>query len=358
MASPQRLFKIAVYLPRQLGDVLLGSTLPQMIKCYHPRSHVTWIVHPMAREIVEHHPDIDQVIFTPPKGFSNELQFVLRLRQEKFDILIDALNMPRTAWESFFSRAKKRISLKAGFFRDRAFHKVIDRELFSTHYLAHSRLHFLAAAGLMTLDMLTEKPLPNPMFHRPEAINQWAQHYMDQLKAETGCRQFVLISPTHRRDVRKWPGEFFVELGLQIISKRKEGLIWLWGPGQDDEVRLLHDTLQSRLKNADLPAHYSVFPEHLWSLQQTAAVSALAKGWVGNSNGLSHVAAAGPTKTIVIHGPTHPVAWTPPDSSRHRAVQRTQGCTRCEKNTCSLARRECLQDLTVKTVWEAVQQVF
>ena len=46
-------------------------------------------------------------------------------------------------------------------------------------------------------------------------------------------------------------------------------------------------------------------------LEELAGLLALARGYVGNDSGVSHLAAALGTPTVAVFGPTDPVAWGP-----------------------------------------------
>ena len=358
-----------ILLPRQLGDILLGTTLPQAIKQHDPTAHIAWYCHPMGKQLLECNSSLSQVLYypLPPKSvgvfaflkyFWAEVVFIFLLRKNRFDVVIDAMNNPRTALTSWLTGAPVRISFSTRWVRNLAFTHLVDRRELSKGYLANSRLKLLQPLGyyLPNVDLLASGFEVRIVLEAHPAEKAKMAAYYQKVLSSTGAHRALLLSATSRQPTRRWPGESFVELGLRWVQKYRETIIWLWGPGEFEFVQTLHVQLQKKLEALGISANFSQLPE-LFSLRESAVLSGLAAGWVGNSNGLAHVAAAGGGKTIQIHGPTRPGSWTPPQRDKHRGVQRSIGCVECEKNTCALARRECMLDLSVEIVLEHATEV-
>ena len=134
---------------------------------------------------------------------------------------------------------------------------------------------------------------------------------------------------------KRWP--FFSRLAERFHD------VVLVGTADD-----LRDGQGARL---DLSAHLRNLAGQL-SLRETAEVIASAGAFVGNDSGLSHIAAAVGTPTVMIFGPTSDLVLGPLPSNV-RVVRRGLRCEPCWSNdrfrACS-GRIDCLAQVTVEMV--------
>lgn len=373
--------RILIILPRQLGDVLLGTPLAEVLKQHFPYAQVDWWAHPMAKQLLDGNPNINKIFYYPiwkkNKDLNNQfykilwqrilfifcsVAFVLKVRKQNYDVVIDAMNNPRTAIQTYLTGAKKRISFSTNFIRNLAYSHVLSRDQFNEGYLGHSRLNLLKPLGI-PFDInkyLYIYPLLPISPENKAFVKNWIyeiQKSIHYVSNKNDVIPYFVFSPTHRHFVRRWPGNYFVDLGLKLIEEKGFFVIWLWGPSEDELVYSLHESLQKKLIEKGHDSHFSIFPP-LFSLREAGALSQMAKAWVGNSNGLSHVAVAAGANTLELHGPTPQKSWCHPNHNKHRSLQRTIGCTNCSSNICKLARRECLEDLTVNDVFNELKFFF
>ena len=367
--------RILIILPRQLGDILLGSSLSFALRQSFPSAHISWLSHPMGRQLLTGHPALNEVRYHPvwkgkpwrnivrsPLGHAldflkhvrAEINFLRQIRAEKFDLIVDSICTPRTAILARWSGASQRFGLKTRWNRDWAYTWLCETKNWSSLYAAKARLALLKP-------LLGAEKCENPPAHWLDSwipsncetknrIDLWLDQ--EQLQGKT----FVLLSPTHRRLLRRWPAQAYVTLALRLAKEFNWHIVWLWGPGELDLVKSAHELLQNEMSQQSIPKSFSILPP-LFTLPEVAELSGRAHLWIGNSNGLSHVAVAGGAKTVQIHGPTTPAPWTHPDKNKHIALQRSEGCLRCESNVCRKKTHECLQQLTVDEVFAGVLQL-
>ncbi|MBM3380931.1 MAG: glycosyltransferase family 9 protein [Betaproteobacteria bacterium] len=363
--------KILIILPRQLGDILLGSSLAFALREQFPNAHIAWLSHPMGRQLLTGHPALDKIHFHPlwkskdwksilraPFGYARdalkhalaEIAFVRMMRSEEFDTVVDSICTPRTALLAWFTGAGLRSGIRTRWNRNWAYTWLCSGEKWFEQYAARARLDLLEP-------LLPAEKIQNP----PQRwLNSWIPalpqfsdkviHWLRQ--AELTDSKFIVLSPTHRRPLRRWPNAAYVELALKIVTEFGYEIVWIWGPGELEFVQNIHEQLKTRLIEAGQSPSRSHMPP-LFNLPEAAELSKRSQMWIGNSNGLSHVAMAGGASTLQIHGPTTAAPWTHPDSSKHIAVQRNIGCVRCESNSCKIETHECLVKLSVDEVFAA-----
>jgi ADP-heptose:LPS heptosyltransferase len=336
-----------------------------------PDAHIAWLSHPMGRQLLEGHPALNAIHYHPVfkswrwraalkqplhflgtwvKHVAAELKFIRDIRKQNFDIVVDSICTPRTALLTRLSGARLRSGIRTRWNRNWAYNRLCATAEWANLYAAQARLDLLKP-------ILGEHCATQPSLHWlkpwiPSSPSIVAR--IESLLNEFGLnhRPFILLSPTHRRELRRWPADSYAALALELIKQKNVTIVWMWGPGEDAFVREIHNTLLTLLNAEHLDQALSVFPP-LLTLAEVAALAGRCQLWIGNSNGLSHVAVAGGAATVQIHGPTASAPWTHPDTTRHTAVQRTEGCLRCERNVCALGTHECMMKLSVESVLSA-----
>src|SRR5689334_4672337 len=94
---------------RQLGDILLTTPIPKAIKSHAPQAHVTFLAHSMGNLILKDNPYIDEIVtYNESESVAEQIKKLLHLQKQKYHIVFDFMNNPRSAVMSVASGAKKR----------------------------------------------------------------------------------------------------------------------------------------------------------------------------------------------------------------------------------------------------------
>jgi heptosyltransferase-2 len=158
---------------------------------------------------------------------------------------------------------------------------------------------------------------------------------------------------------RRWGPERFAQLADMVYSEFGGELILLGGT---EEIPLREQVVSSMQSN---------MPTHILSGQESIGlVAALIKHcdlFVGNDSGLMHISTAVGTPTIGIFGLTNHKAWgpyTPTESGKSMVVRLELPCMPCayightSGSIEGCSTRDCLNKLSVETVYEAVRQML
>ena len=92
------------------------------------------------------------------------------------------------------------------------------------------------------------------------------------------------------------------------------------------------------------------------SLTEVAAIMASARAVISNDSGLMHLAAYIGTPVIGLFGSTSPV-WTHPIGKKSIALNVPEPCAPCFDKTCRYQHYRCLENITPKTVAEAMEKL-
>jgi ADP-heptose:LPS heptosyltransferase len=112
---------------------------------------------------------------------------------------------------------------------------------------------------------------------------------------------------------RRWPAESFARLGDRLVERHQARIV-LTG---SDQERSLTASLRHGM---NAPA---IDLAGMTDLGELAAVISTLDLLVTNDTGVSHVAAATETPSIVLFGPTRPERWAPLDRRRHHVIDAT-----------------------------------
>lgn len=285
---------------RQLGDILLTTPCIKAVKQAHPRCELTFLSHKMGQLILEENPFLDEFFtYNPKDSLTTELRLARQLRERKYDLVIDFMNNPRSAFYSFATGAPTRIAFESArrwFYTD-----VVPRSA-SSDYIVREKFRLLAIAGYEASDERLILPWFEP--HTGTFLK-----FFNENKSLGDSQLRIVMSPTHRREARRWPLVNYAALADWLVKEWQATITWIWGPGEQNTI----DRVQQlcNVKTYRSPAT---------TFRELAALIANHDLFIGNSNGPSHVAVAGNVPSLQLHGPTQAKAWCP-FTDRHHGIQ-------------------------------------
>ena len=164
--------------------------------------------------------------------------------------------------------------------------------------------------------------------------NFWARHALN--------RQAVLaLSPGSGAREKNWSEEFF----LEVVD-------W-WRESTGGTVVLLIGPVEAERGGVDRLRQSCVVANEL-SLSQVAAILGRSDIYLGNDSGISHLAAALGTRTVVIFGPSDARQWAP-RGKKVTVVSRRIDCSPCSVSTMkSCPHRACLTELFPETIVQTI----
>ncbi|HEX8324509.1 MAG TPA: glycosyltransferase family 9 protein, partial [Tepidisphaeraceae bacterium] len=111
--------KILIVKPSALGDIVHTLPVLTLLRRRFPTASIHWLVVPAFASLLTGHPLLDGVIQFDRKGYAKSLrspttakglaEFALRLRRERFDLVIDLQGLLRSAWLTWQTGAPTRV---------------------------------------------------------------------------------------------------------------------------------------------------------------------------------------------------------------------------------------------------------
>ncbi|WP_144170236.1 lipopolysaccharide heptosyltransferase I [Pseudomonas sp. Kh13] len=280
--------RVLIIKTSSLGDVI--HTLPALTDAAHaiPGIRFDWVVEEGFAEIPSWHPAVDQVIPVAIRRWRKNLwrtiksgewkAFKQRVRERKYDLVIDAQGLVKSAWLTRYVKAPvaglDRYSAREGWAS-----RFYDRRLsVATGQHAVERVRQLFAMALA--------------YDLPEGIGNYGLD-LDRLQLPPAAPYVVFLHGTTWA-TKHWPEAYWRELA-ERMGRRKLEVRLPWG-NPTEKARA--ERIAQGLNNCQ------VLPK--LNLAGVARVLAAAKACVAVDTGLGHLAAALDVPTISLFGPTNP----------------------------------------------------
>jgi lipopolysaccharide heptosyltransferase I len=284
-----------------VGDVLRTLPALHLIRRTFPSLHVAWLVEDLSRELLEGHPEIDEVIRFPrrelraaaarPARIVALFRDVVRdLRARRFTVAADFQGSLKSGLLARLSGASRRIGLAPGHARELSF-------LFTNAWVRPASTTMnRVARNLLLAEALgaggdeVEIVLPE----RPEEGRE-AEAILRELAP--GPRPAIVLSPgTSRRQRRKrWPADHYARLAALLREGGEAACLVAWGPGEDETARRIVSASGGAARM--LPAT---------GLRLLAALLRRAALFVGADTGPMHLAWGVGCPVVALFGPTDP----------------------------------------------------
>jgi len=298
---------IAIFRALKLGDMLNVVPALRALRTALPSAHITLVGLPWCGEFVKRFASyLDEFIQLPGiPGFPEQTpnvpefpNFLREVQSRQFDLTLqmqgsgDIANTVISFWGAKYC---------AGFYKPGQY--CPDKNLFLEYPEAETEvwrhLRLMEFLGI---------PLQGDELEFPIFEEDWAELY--QLKQEFGLQsEYVCIHPGASKPTRRWPVANFANvadglaaLGLQIVLT-----------GTRDESDLTRAmTQQMKAPAIDLAGKTT--------LGNLAALISKSKLVVSNDTGISHVAAAVKSPSIILFSVSDMDRWAPKNKERHKVL--------------------------------------
>lgn len=350
---------------KALGDIVLSLPVVFALRETFPAARIAYLCRAQYAEALAGATGLDEVLELP-SSFLAQGRFALELRRRRFDLALDLLSSPRSAWISAFTGARLRVGMDTGR-RNRSYHHVLPRVMTRDgarvrRYTLESNLELTRILGLASSirdradregAARTAGPTPadgggsaDPRwlaigFPAAAGERDWALSYASSIGGDRSRLVGVVVGSAYQ--AKAWPERHLVALVRGVSQELGSVPVLIWGPGEE--------ALARRVAAA---AGAGVVPPPTGVARLGALVGALAV-LVGPDSGPKHVAVIQGVPTITLFGPTDPVVWDPM-TVRHRVIISPVECAPCRKKVCEPNR--CLAGIPPERVLAEIGAVL
>jgi ADP-heptose:LPS heptosyltransferase len=291
-----------------IGDEILFLPVLATIKKAFPHWHITLLLEPRSRTILEITDLIDEIklfdIKKQPLLPDDYLSLIEILRSGNYQTVISSGRSPLVACLLFASGISKRIGYDSGLFSRLLLARAV--KLNKNQYAANM-YHDLVQG----LDLNTKEVVPQILV--PESNLQTMQNFIGNFSGKK-----ILIHPgTSRLAIKKgiiktWPVENWASLIKKLLLKENLQVILAGGPDDQEIITGINRLLSQQL--LDTPATNAFISAYgaTKNLADLAALISLSDLFIGVDSAPMHIAVALSKPLLALFGPTDPAHLLPP----------------------------------------------
>jgi heptosyltransferase-2 len=286
--------KIAVIQPKMIGDVLITSVIFEELKQKFPAAELHFIVNKNTIPVLENNPFIDKVIILNPnieKGFSGFVKQMKRIRNEKYDIIIDSYSKLKTALFCKFSGAKKTIS----------FHKWYSR-FFYTDTIIRTKHSISTATKAVEHRMQLLKPIGidfqviKPKLYLQNSEIENTIELLNRNNIDLN-RPIIMISAIGSSEAKTYPLECMAQVIDEIAENKKVQILFNYIPNQKGIALELYNLCKLETQEKIF------FDVYAKSLREFMGLTSQCAALIGNEGGAINMAKALDIPTFTIFSP-------------------------------------------------------
>jgi ADP-heptose:LPS heptosyltransferase len=308
--EPSEIKKIAVFRALQLGDMLCAIPALRALHHAYPQAEITLLGLPWAQSLADRFPHYIHSFKHFPgypglpeqkvdaKAFS---KFLWEVQNEEYDLILQMQgngSIVNPMVELFGGK------YTAGFCLDDDY--CPDKDFFLTYptciHETERHLALMNHLGIESHGRQLEFPLYKKDYEDFQALNFPIE-----------SQGYVCVHPGSRGEWRQWPPEYFAELA-NYCSQQNLKLVLT---GTKDELQIV-DEVKKHLNQEPVIAAGKTSLGAVGVLIKNAALL------ISNCTGVSHMAAALETRSIVISMDGEPERWAPLNKQLHRTIDWTK----------------------------------
>jgi heptosyltransferase-1 len=331
-----------------IGDVVFASPLIRALRLRYPAARISWLVQPESKALLEHHPDLDQVIVWP-RGEWEALwkqrrwlalwrairQFRQTLRACRFDMALDVHSLMKSGFLTWLSGARERIGLGSREGSQWLMTRVVDKGPDSKR-IGSEYLRLAEVLGL-----------PVEPFEMQVVLGDADDRFAGTLIRKRGLQNgYAVICPFTTRPQKHWFETSWIELAPQLQQQLGLQVVLLGGPADREAAQRIRTGAGDCVTNLAGET----------SLTQAAALIRHAGLVIGVDTGLTHMGIAFKRPSICLFGSTCPYL----DTTRDDAVvlYHKLDCSPCKRRPTCNGRFDCMRAITAGEVLDQAQRLL
>lgn len=289
--------RILILKPSALGDVVTVLPALHSLRKQYPDAKISWFVNKGFAPLIENNPELDEVIifdrkllsawWRKPYCFTELFRLMKRLKNSKFDLVIDFQGLFRSGFFSWVTRAKRIIGMSTAREGATLFYKEkVSPPTDSDHVIAYYR-KLVEAAGVK--DSSVE-------FHL-KASDAAAENIRALINGSgADADNYAVIVPGASTEMKCWPAERFADAVKWLSIEQGYTIVGVGSGGEAAVVDRIAEI--SGVEICNLAGKTD--------LSNLVAVMQGAKAVLSNDTGPGHIAFATGVPTVLVFGLSNP----------------------------------------------------
>jgi lipopolysaccharide heptosyltransferase II len=339
-----------------IGDLVLSLPVVRLLKQTYPEAEVDLLALPSSAKIIEHDPDIANVITYDPniwrrpkalfqrKNWHETRALYRRLQNRHYDLAVSVFG-PWAAMLAVASGAKRRVG-----FGKESYPGFMTDSVPGAHWTTGDHLHEVDYCLKLAQAAGAKPRLADriPTLFVPPQTSRDAEQLLEQAGVNFNKPIIACHASSNNGQSKRWPIPYWARIIDQLIGEDRANVILTGAP---NDLPLI-ETIQQRAHEQPINLAGKT------SLVQLAAILKRADLVITGDSGPMHIAAAVGTPLIAIHGPTDP-ALSGPVSPTATVLRSAIWCSPCytakgEPADCRFFTTQCMKNITPEQVLNSI----
>lgn len=338
---PQNVNRLLIRSTNWIGDAVMTTPAVRSIRHNFPGAKISMLAKPWVAQVFAHSSHVDEIILYDANGRHNGLKGTVRLAKDlrayRFDAAILLQNAIEAALIAFMAGIPTRIGFDTDARRMLLTHPVHCTKAIKSIHQTGYYLKMLEGAGLVAGEQTLELSVGTEN-------RQLAGRILSAVGITPDIRVVGLNPSATFGPAKQWFPERYAALGDRL-NKDLGSTILIFGGPSDRELGQTISRIMA-VPALDLSGRTT--------LGEAMALIDRCDAFVTNDSGLMHVAAGLNTPLVAIFGSTNSTT-TSPYSDTSRIVRVPIECSPCMKPVCPLGHMNCMKQVTVDMVFDAVK---
>lgn len=331
-----------------IGDVVRTLPAAALLRKNYPRSYLVWLVEEKASDVLKEDPILNEVWVFPRKKLAQlarnplcwwELikwtwQFTQKLREKKFDLILDFHGIFKSGFLGWLSGAPLRVGYARAFVKELNGLFTNFKVPLPVRPISRHERNFALIQTWVSEKELRPTPIVVPI--RDQARMAL---FLRRAPKEPGRRR-VLLHPGASKSHKRWFAERYAQVADALIEAEGAQVVLTWGPNEKQAAEAVRAAMQHKEEAL-------LSPE--LSLKQLAELASQCDLFISTDSGPMHIAAAMGARQIALFGPTDP-AVNLPNNPKAAVLYHKVPCSPCRAGC---PDKTCLKQITAEEVLSA-----
>ncbi len=321
--------------------MVMAQSLFKTLKHRHPEVEIDVLAPSWSEPLLARMPEIHTAVNLPVGhgrlGLAARWRLGRRLNAQHYD---QAIIVPRSLKAAFIPFVAG-IPVRTGYRGEHRYGIINDMRSLDRSVLRQTVQRYVALGEAAMADQPPKIFLPEL---QTKPIN--AQRLRDQLGLHNKAPVIGFLPGAEYGPAKQWPVDYFTELAARQNSRGRQ--VWIFGSERDrptaEEIAGRSGTVVSNLCGKT-------------RLEDAVDLLSCTQAVATNDSGLMHVAAAVGVPVVAMYGSSTP-DYTPPLSKQATVLYEGLDCSPCFKRHCPLGHTNCLKQISVDRVDDALNELM
>jgi len=340
--------RIGIVMPNWIGDAVMATPMLRALREQLQHEFICGIMRPLIAETVAGSEWFDEIVYYDHRARQRTLgawSVSRRMKDLRLNTVLLLTNSLRSGLLSWASGAVRRVGYARygrGWLLTHPLQPKRDRHRFIPMSAVDYYLELLRSIGCSPVR--NDVSLTTTARDEQAADEAWQECNFDLTDSVIALNTGGAYGPA-----KDWPAEYFAELARRMANHLRVHVLIVCGPAErGTAIRIEQMTAHPWVRSlANRPL----------SVGLTKACLRRSSLVISTDSGPRHIAAAFKVPVIALFGPTDP-RWSENYHTLESRLSIELPCRPCAQRTCPLVHHQCMRDLSVERVFQAVAEVW